>query len=383
MSGAALRPRVGIFRTVYPLQSETFIREQFEQYRRYAPTMIGRTWMGAGSGESQAAVTLGTERRSRLRQLLWSATRTPRAFPLRKLSNMKLIHAHFGPDGVMSLPLASALGVPLVTTFHGGDVTTHADKFGASRKPTERWFAAREAELQRDGAAFIAVSRFIAARLTERGYAASKVIQHYIGVDTARFAPIDATPERRYVLCVGRHVPKKGVDTLIRAWARIASRHPDVELLQVGSGPLLEAHTVLARELGVESRIRFLGGQGHDRVLQLMRSAEVFALPSQTAEDGDSEALGIVFNEASACAVPVVSTRHGGIPEAVLHGETGLLGEERDDAALAQHLDAVLGDRALGRRLGLRGREWVLESFDIVTQTAKLERVYDGLIGRA
>ena len=113
-----------------------------------------------------------------------------------------------------------------------------------------------------------------------------------------------------------------------------------------------------------------------------MQQAEVFVLPSQTAEDGDSEALGIVFNEASACCVPVVSTWHGGIPEAVLHGETGLLCQERDDTALAEHIDLLLRDRALALRLGRRGREYVCEMFDIRKQTPKLEALYDEVMTR-
>lgn len=113
-----------------------------------------------------------------------------------------------------------------------------------------------------------------------------------------------------------------------------------------------------------------------------MQQAEAFVLPSQTAADGDSEALGIVFNEASACCVPVVSTWHGGIPEAVLHGETGLLCQERDDTALAEHIDLLLRDRALALRLGRRGREYVCEMFDIRKQTPKLEALYDEVMTR-
>lgn len=113
-----------------------------------------------------------------------------------------------------------------------------------------------------------------------------------------------------------------------------------------------------------------------------MQMAEVFCLPSRTAASGDSEGLGIVFNEASACALPVVATRHGGIPEAVLHGETGLLVPEGDAPALATALDAVLSDRSLGARLGHRGREYVRERFDARRQGARLETIYDAVSGR-
>jgi len=135
----------------------------------------------------------------------------------------------------------------------------------------------------------------------------------------------------------------------------------------------------LAAELGISKRVRFLGSQPHDVVLQLMRGAEIFALPSQTAKNGDCEGLPIVINEASACGVPVVATFHSGIPEAVLNGETGLLVAEKDNAALADKLDILLSDRALGEKMGQLGREFVCEMFDIHKQTRKLEVIYDSL----
>jgi colanic acid/amylovoran biosynthesis glycosyltransferase len=136
----------------------------------------------------------------------------------------------------------------------------------------------------------------------------------------------------------------------------------------------------LANTLGIAERVHFLGARSSDEVRQLMQHCALFVLPSQTAENGDSEALGIVFNEASACGIPVVSTRHGGIPEAVLHGETGLLVDERDDRALAEAMDQILGDPELGNKLGNRGREYVCDVFDLSKQTAKLEDIYETLL---
>ena len=114
-----------------------------------------------------------------------------------------------------------------------------------------------------------------------------------------------------------------------------------------------------------------------------MQNATVVALTSQTAADGDQEALGMVLNEASACAIPIVATRHGGIPEAVIDRETGLLAPERRTAPSdpVRLLAALLGDPGYARQLGQRGREFVCDAFDIRTQTAALERIYDGVRG--
>jgi glycosyltransferase involved in cell wall biosynthesis len=104
------------------------------------------------------------------------------------------------------------------------------------------------------------------------------------------------------------------------------------------------------------------------------------ALTSQTAENGAREALGMVLNEASACGIAIAATRSGGIPEAVIDGETGLLSPERNISLLADNLECLLDDGELRRRLGQQGREYVREQFCLRTQTAKLEQLYDRVV---
>ena len=165
----------------------------------------------------------------------------------------------------------------------------------------------------------------------------------------------------------------------MRAFARIAVKHPSVWLIQVGRGELTAELQKLTKQLGIDNRVRFLGAQPHETVLQLMQQAEIFALPSQIAKSGECEGLPIVILEASACGVPVVSTYHSGIPEAVIDGETGFLVSEKDEKSLAEKLDILLSDRALGKKMGQQGRELINERFDIRKQTAKLEAIYDSL----
>jgi len=127
----------------------------------------------------------------------------------------------------------------------------------------------------------------------------------------------------------------------------------------------------------MDDRVTFLGPQPQEAVLSLMQSAEVFALTSETAPGGAAEGLGLVLNEASSCACPIVATSHGGIPEAVRHGETGLLADEGDVEGIATQLDTFLSDRALGVAMGKRGRELVTDKFNMIKQAAKLEDLYD------
>ena len=373
---------VGIFKLRYPIPSETFITSQALALTTYQPLFLARKKTNATEAPLLA---LSDHDPYGFRQGWLALTRSVSFFlGDKRVKPLSLIHAHFGLDGVYALNLAERLHVPLVVTFHGLDTTARkwrlfTSLFGVT-VINYFWYVRR---LQKHGAAFIAASGFIRDCLLAQGFPAEKIHQLYIGVDTQQFCPVPETGRvagNRYILNVARHVPVKGVDTLLRAFARIADRHPGVTLKQVGEGALTASLHSLARELGIADRVRFLGVQTPPQVLALMQQADLFALTSQTAATGAREGLGIVLNEASACGIPVVATRCGGIPEAVLDGETGLLSPERDIRRLAENLDCLLGNEELRLRMGMRGREFVCQKFCLRTQTEKLERLYDHVL---
>jgi glycosyltransferase involved in cell wall biosynthesis len=369
---------VGVYRTIFPFPSEVFIIEQASALTSYMPVILTRTKL---SETNLACVAISDSDIFSIKQRLFSLTRFPALFGRNEMiSSLDIIHSHFGSDGIYAMPLADKLKIPLVVTFHGCDVTCSKKTLIISGRPSAYQFLIHERQLKKKASAIIAVSDFIYHKLLDKGYPAEKLHLHYIGVDIDKFTPSDTKPLDRYILCVGRHDPKKGIDTLLRAFALIERKHADVKLLLVGNGILSETLREIAGSLGILNRVEFLGVQPHKEVVKLMQGAEVFALPSQKAESGDCEALGIVFNEASACGVPIVSTWHGGIPEAVVDGETGFLAKEKDCEALATHIDYLLSNREQARMMGRRGREYVCEKFDIRKQTAKLETIYDQVL---
>jgi colanic acid/amylovoran biosynthesis glycosyltransferase len=372
---------VGIFRLRYPVPSETFIREQTAALARYQPTIITRTWLPDDGPAPDNAIVVGGGARSaasRAARAAYVATGAPTLFgPRRTWPRLALLHAHFGPDATYALPLAESLDVPLVTSFHGWDVTLPLRSYLGRASLTTWRYVACGAALRRQGAAFIAASNYIRDRLVALGYPRDRVVRLYVGVDLDRFQPIRQPVTERFVLSVARHTPQKGLDTLIRAFARIAARFPDLELVQVGAGPLTSKLQELAARHGLVDRVRFVGMLSHDAVRPLMARAAVVALTSQTPPTGQQEALGLVLNEAGASGVPVVATRHGGMPEAVIDGETGLLVPERDDRAVAEALETIVSDRSLAARMGARGRAFVGDVFNLRTQTAALEDLYD------
>ncbi len=211
------------------------------------------------------------------------------------------------------------------------------------------------------------------------GFPKEKVRLHYIGVDAARFVPPSPeTPRAPRVLFVGRLVAKNGCADLLRAMALVRRSHPEVELHIAGDGPLRSGLEALAAEIHVNAR--FLGALPVASIRAAMADCLLLCTPSVRSRSGDSEGLGMVFLEAMASGTPVVSTRHGGIPEVVEDGMTGLLVDERQPEQLAQALGTLLADSGRRTTMGAAGRARVLAHFDLTRQTRLLEDLYAELL---
>lgn len=203
-----------------------------------------------------------------------------------------------------------------------------------------------------------------AERLQQLGLPRPVVI--YPGTDQGRFTPAEApTPFPPVLLTVGRLVPRKGVDTVLRALPRVLRVQPDVEYRIVGSGPDRPRLITLARELQIGSSVKFMGNVPDEHLPALYRNAHVYVMPAREERQSASiEGFGIVYLEASACGLPVIAGRSGGAVEAVLHGKTGYLVDPHAPDALADTLIHLLQDHELRARLGARGRQWIEEEMN-------------------
>lgn len=277
----------------------------------------------------------------------------------------ELTHAHFG----YALPYARILqrraGIPVVVSLHGHDATAWPEH--------APWAFAPAADLV---AAVVVPSRWLAARAEELGFRADQIRIIPSGVDAEFFTPAPLPDGPPVVGFVGRLVEKKGVDTLLAAWPRVRAAVPDATLRVLGDGPL-------AGRVRGDGIVRVLPdpGQRHEQVRELLRASTVVASPSQTAADGDAESLLLVNLEAQAAGRPVVTTRHGGIPEFVAENSSALLVPERDPAALADALIRVLTDRALASGLGAGGPR-VAAEFDVSAMARRVDDLYDELLAR-
>ncbi|HEU4329663.1 MAG TPA: glycosyltransferase family 4 protein [Lapillicoccus sp.] len=255
----------------------------------------------------------------------------------------------FGPNGVYATALSRSTRIPLVVSLQGETVMDDHDIFEQSH--TMR-FALR-AGLRR-ASAVTACSRFTLDDATRFGLppGAGEVVFNGVALDQPTGA-VRVGDDQRYVLAIGRVVPKKGFDLLIEGFARIADRHPDVELRIGGAGSALADLTALAEAKGLGARVRFVGRQDRGDVAALMAGADCVVMPSRL------EPFGIVVLEGWRAGAPVVATTHGGPPEFVDNGVTGLLVDPFDTDAVASALDRLLGDAALRKAIGAAGAEEV------------------------
>lgn len=372
----APRPGAIIFRKRLLPWSETFIAEQGGALARYEPVFAGYARDSSGVALLGAHPVVVVREHAPVGVLgEWAFKKlghVPRRWreALRSYAP-RIVHAHFGSAAMPASALARALGLPLVVTYHGVDITV-APRSDRQRRARQAGFAAA------DGV--IAVSQFIAHALRENGCPEHKIHVHSIGIDTDKFVPSDGPRDPATVLFVGRLVEKKGAIHLVRAMTAVRAAVPEARLVIVGEGserPRLEAESA-ARGIPVE----FRGVQPPAAVRALMQRATVLCGPSVVERSGNTEGLGMVFVEAQACGCPVVVSDAGGAPESLRPGESGSLVPPADPDALAAALIPLLRDPDLAARMGAAARAHVLERFDLRRQTALLESLYDEIIAR-
>jgi phosphatidylinositol alpha-1,6-mannosyltransferase len=243
--------------------------------------------------------------------------------------------------------LRSVLGARTVQYFY-------AKEIGA--RPRLAAFAAGRAD------ASIAISSYTESLLAAAGVDGADVRRIPPGVDL----PVQATPlaaERPTIVTVSRLAdPYKGHDVVMRALASVRERVPEVQWVVIGDGPLRPRLEALARDCGVDGVVRFLGAVSDEERDEWLRRMDVFVMPSRLPRAGRAgEGFGIVYLEAGARAKPVVAGNVAGAPDAVRDGETGLLVDPTDPAAVADALSRLLLDRELAAKLGRAGAEHARE----------------------
>jgi glycosyltransferase involved in cell wall biosynthesis len=378
---------VAIYRTQMLPLSETFVRDQALALRRWQPVLVGERQIDGLPLDGLAVATRyrGAPRFfQRLQGLAWRRLNgaAPGLVALVQRQRPNLIHAHFGFDGVEAWPIAKRLGVPLLVTLHGSDITTHMRWFSEGRAG-RRWKAYPGRLIclaAQPGVSFVAISENIRQAALAAGLPRERIFVQPIGIDTQRFVrsglPLGQRPPT--ILFLGRLVEKKGAVYLLDAFEVLRRQLPAAELVIAGDGPERSALSVRAQAIG---GVRFVGAFSREQAQALLAEARVLCLPSITAESGDAEGLPLVILEAQAAGVPVVTSARGGATEGIVDGETGYAFAERDVDVMVDRLVRLLTDDVLAARFSDAGPAFIAKEHDLYWHTAALETLYDQVAG--
>ncbi|WP_434288761.1 glycosyltransferase [Celeribacter sp. SCSIO 80788] len=273
-----------------------------------------------------------------------------------------LILAEFGPEAIALTPLARKLGLPLFSYFRGYDASKllrHPNKRHAYRKCIPHWNGV------------FAVSQFLLDNLAAHSITHPKSAVIPSGVNTDLFQPAEKRPSS--FLFVGRLVEKKAPDLVLRAFLDAAGSSHQAHLTVVGDGPLLKSCQSLVAARSMQDRVTFTGALPHPEVSALMARTAVLLQHSVTARNGNTEGLPTSIQEAMASGMAVLSTRHAGIPEAVVEETNGLLVAEHDEAGFRDGIVALANAPDMVARMGTAGRSRAVAQFDNRSLLAMLE----------
>jgi colanic acid/amylovoran biosynthesis glycosyltransferase len=171
-------------------------------------------------------------------------------------------------------------------------------------------------------------------------------------------------------------IEKKGLPVTLRAFALFLRQHPNANLTIAGEGPLLGQLQNLAGELNMDGRVSFTGFISQEKLREIYYGSHIFLHPSQKGHDGNQEGIPNSMLEAMASGLPVFATHHGGIPEAIQNGVSGVLVFEGDHEKLAGALLDAAQDPGFLSRIALNGAEIVRKNFDLRAQAQRLEEIY-------
>ncbi|OGS92170.1 MAG: hypothetical protein A2Z95_00720 [Gallionellales bacterium GWA2_60_18] len=294
---------------------------------------------------------------------------------LLRTSKYDLVHAHWLiPQGLVALCARAGMHAPppVLCTSHGGDL------YALDRGITGHMMrlVARKAEF------ITIVSEAMRRHILDRGIATRAMEVIPMGADlTGLFTPAPEDRAMHELLFVGRLVPKKGIDVLIRALGIVLRQKPHTRLRIVGDGPERSSLLQLADQLGISGNIVFAGALTQAGLPYHYRRCTALVFPSVVDASNDQEGLGLVLVEALGCECPVICSDLAATRDVIVHEETGLHYPPGDHEALAQLMLRLLDDPAGAALLGQQGRRHVLQHYDWETVAARYADLIDKIAG--
>jgi colanic acid/amylovoran biosynthesis glycosyltransferase len=283
-----------------------------------------------------------------------------------RVHGVDVVLAEFGPTGADIAPHLERLGIPLVVHFHGHD---------AHRRKLVADYESRYQAMFKSAFALVCVSAYMQRTLIELGADPAKITLNPYGPREIFFS-IKPNGSKTF-LAVGRFTDIKANYLTLAAFVRVLNSVPDASLIMVGDGELLETCKTLANHWGISDHVRFCGAIPHAEITSLYSDACCFVQHSVTPSYGDAEGTPVAVLEAGAAGLPVVATRHAGIAETVIHGETGFLVNERDVEGMAAYMTQLALDDRLNAEMGDKARRHIRNSFSMKRHISTLQEVID------
>jgi colanic acid/amylovoran biosynthesis glycosyltransferase len=270
-----------------------------------------------------------------------------------KENKIDLVFAEYGTSGSFITPICKFLQIPLIVHFHGID----ASKYSVLQEFENGYQA-----MFRYAASIIAVSNAMKQALIDLGCESSKITVTVCGPHQD-YLSLTPNYTSNHVVAVGRHTYKKAPYLTILAFQKVLQSHPELKLTLIGTGALFEVSQRLVQSLGLEDAIHLPGGLKREEIVPYLEKSFLFVQHSLVALNGDSEGTPVGVIEAMAAGLPVVSTRHAGIPDVVIVNKTGFLVDEGDIDAMAEYIIQIAEDRTLAKCLGSQSRDRILEHY--------------------
>ncbi len=280
--------------------------------------------------------------------------------------------AEFGVVGADCTPTARKLNIPLAVHFFG---------FDASEYKVLEDFKEAYKQMFAYASVIFVVANSMKTTLIELGAPAEKIIVTHCAAHES-FAQLQPTLNSKKIYAIGRMIDKKAPHLVILAFQKCLEKHPDATLLFYGNGPLFRIVQDLVINLGLEEHVKLLGVVEREVYQNEMKSVRFFVQHSRTAENGDKEGTPVAIIEAQSAGLPVVSTNHSGIPDIVVHNETGFLVEEGDATGMAKYMIMLLDDIELARKIGEAGRKRISEHFTMQHHIRTIDQALASVVAK-
>lgn len=282
-----------------------------------------------------------------------------------KENNVTKILIEYGTYGAELLPFIKKTNIPFIVHFHGFDAssTFFLNKYGNIYK-----------QMFVDAKYIISVSKQMDKKLLLLGCTREKLIYNVYGPDP-QFKSINPTYTSKSFLAVGRLVEKKAPQHTVLAFLNVVKVHPDAILNIVGDGPLLASCQELIIKHNLTNNIFLTGKRNKTEIMEMLTNSCCFVQHSITANDGDSEGTPLTILEASSAGLPVVASRHAGIPDVILNDQTGLLFEENNIVEMSEKMIWILNNKSASIEMGKKGKERIQNFFTLERHLELLDKL--------